>query len=55
MKVKDFKKIVEGMGDEVEVYFYINDYEYDEDEPQELGVGKFVSLSGRCINIGINK
>lgn len=56
MKVKELKELLSNKLDEDEIKFYIWDYEYREEEPYEIGLGKFVELdSSNYFNIGVNK
>jgi len=60
MKAKEWKDLFKDINDETEVIPYIYDYEYDDAEPHEIGIGKFVKLeqgyrNSMYINIGVNK
>jgi hypothetical protein len=56
MKAKEFKELINNISDNEEIKFYILDYEYDKENPQELGRGKFIHIDNdNYINISINK
>lgn len=55
MKVSEFKKLLDGKSDEEEITIYVEDYEYNEDEPQELGVAVFTGMYGKYLHVGLNK
>jgi len=56
MKAKDLKELLKDINDETIIKFYIWDYEYDDINPSEIGIGKFIDLDeGNYFNIGVNK
>ena len=59
MKKSDLLKELETIGDDEKIEFYIWDYEYDDENPYDVGSGEFTGidkgLDCRYINIGIHK
>ena len=56
---KELIEKLESLNKDDVIKFYIWDYEYNDDDPYDYGVGKLISVEkteyGNYINIGINK
>lgn len=59
MTKSELLKELEGVKDDDELEFYVWDYEYDDEEPYEVGTGKFTSIElgmdTTYLNIGVHK
>lgn len=59
MKGRELKEFINKLHDEAEYKFYIWDYEYDEENPSEIGIGKIINITEgllfNYINIGVNR
>ena len=55
MKVKDIKDLLSGLDNEGSISFYVFDYEYDKEEPYDVGSGTFVEFDNKTFVIGINR
>ena len=56
MKVNELKKLLENMNENDEVVFHVYDFEYDKDQPYELGKGYVLGKSNfsDTFELGIN-
>ncbi|MBU3186563.1 hypothetical protein [Clostridium estertheticum] len=54
MTVKELREILNNCKDEDKIKFYVWDYEYDEEDPEEVGIAKFKSANGLYLNLGLH-